>query len=141
VLGSPPRLVSPAEQDCKKVAGRGENAAPETLVRKRRGEMSEVDEARRLHEEFLTEHLESLRNAYPGRPLPWYRMQLIKAMRDELRMSPRDTMVTVDGYYQRHGLAIPPPTLKMYVLTILAGTLVMLIPMGIVYWLYMTFFR
>lgn len=88
------------------------------------------------YDAFLTEKLASLRQAHPEHPLPMHRMNLIAALRDEAGLTPKEAMAAVDACYQRNGLAIPAPTLKGYVVAIAGGLVVILGPLGLLFWLW-----
>jgi hypothetical protein len=87
------------------------------------------------YEEFLTERLAALRREHPDRPLTLYRMQLIKALHEETRLSPREARETVDAFYDRNGLSIPQPSVAVSVAFGLLGALVLLVPLALVYFL------
>jgi hypothetical protein len=83
---------------------------------------------------LLTERLETLRRDQPGRPLPLYRMLLIKQLWEEGRLNPTQARQTVDAFYDENGLAIQA-SFARGVLAVVVGLIVLLVPMALLYWL------
>jgi len=88
------------------------------------------------YDELLGAQLEKLREELPGRPLPYYRMLLIQALHDEQRLEGKEAREAVDEYYGRHGLALPQPTVLQAIGFALLVAAVLLVPLGLVYWLW-----
>jgi hypothetical protein len=80
------------------------------------------------HDPLLAERLAALREELPGRPLPYYRMLLIKDLHQDRGMSPREAREVVDDYYTRHGLGIPQPSARKALVFALVLGLVCAVP-------------
>jgi len=91
------------------------------------------------YDSFLTERLEALREEYPNRPLPYYRMLLIKALHEKHSLPPKEAMAIVDVFYNARGLGIRQPTVIQAILFGIVASLIFVVPMLLFYWLWLRF--
>lgn len=91
------------------------------------------------HDAFLAEKFAAFQAEFPGRPFLYHRLLLIKAMREELRQSPRESHQAVDAFLRRQGLGVPQPSLWFSAVFAVLVAAVLLIPVGLVYLLWRLF--
>lgn len=91
------------------------------------------------HDAFLTARLELLREQCPNRPLPYYRMLLIRTLHEELALPPKEAMTIVDVFYNARGLGIRQPTVIQAILFGIVASLLFVVPMLLGYWLWLRF--
>ena len=91
------------------------------------------------YDAFLTERLEVLRQKNPSHPNPYLRMQLIQMLHQERDLPPKEAMQIVDGYFNARGLGIRQPTVMQAILFGIVASLIFVVPMLIIYWLWLQF--
>lgn len=102
--------------------------------------MSEPTEAEPgPHDAFLAETFARFQAEYPGRPFPYHRLLLIKAVREQVQLSPKESHREVDAFLRRQGLGIPQPSLWFSAVFGVLVAAVLLIPVGLVYLLWRFF--
>lgn len=91
------------------------------------------------YETFLSERLERMRQENPSHPLPYLRMQLIQALHQEHALPFKEAMRIVDEFYNARGLGIRQPTVMQAILFGIVASLIFVIPMLVIYWLWLQF--
>jgi hypothetical protein len=88
------------------------------------------------YDAFLSERLARIREEHPEWPRPVFRMHLAKALRDETPLEPRKVWGTVDDFLERNGLGTPPFSPRAAVFAVVVGLVVILGPLGLLYFLW-----
>jgi hypothetical protein len=97
------------------------------------------DEAAGLHDAFLAEKFAAFQVEYPGHPFLYHRLLLIKALREDLGRSPKESAGAVDAFLRRRGLGVPQPSLWFSAVFALIVGAILLIPVGLAYLLWRLF--